>query len=251
MPDIKDYSAIGLEPRDMRVYESLYRLGKASLRTLAQNTGLNRGTVYEIIKKLLDLGMVTFTQIGERRRYTAAEPEILTTLIQERRDRLQGLESATKDYAAGLRDQRQLSGKGYPASFFEGDEGVAAILRDVLQTVKTGDSKTYDVISSQRVSNFIYNNFRSFSRRRIRLGLFVRVLSDAAAIDPPVLADRRQLTSGQSTLDSYTIIYGHKLALITLSETNILSGIIVTDAGVAGTHRAIFEQLWQQTAASL
>jgi HTH-type transcriptional regulator, sugar sensing transcriptional regulator len=245
-----NFSAIGLESRDMRVYETLYRLGKASLRTLAQETGLNRGTVYEIIKKLLDLGMVTFTQIGERRRYTAAEPEILTTLIQEGRDRLQSLEASSKDYSAQLRDTQQVNGKGYPARFFEGDEGVAAILRDVLQTVKTLEPKSYDVISSQRVSSFIYNNFRGYSRRRVKLGLFVRVLSDAAAVDPPVLAERRQLTAGKTSLDSYTLIYGNKLALISLSETNVLSGIIVTDAGIAGTQREIFERLWQQAAAT-
>lgn len=246
MSDLKDYAVLGLETRDIRVYETLYRLGKASLRTLAQETGLNRGTVYEVIKKLLDRGMVTFTQVGERRRYTAAEPEIITTLIHDYHDRLQSLESDTQAYASRLRSGKQLQSNGYPARFFEGDEGIAAILRDVLQTVKTLEPKAYEVISSQRVSNFIYNNFRGFSRQRSKFGLYVRVISDAAAVDMAPLSERRLLQPGQGGLDSYTLIYGDKLALISLSSTNELSGIIVTDAGIAGTQRAIFERLWQQ-----
>jgi sugar-specific transcriptional regulator TrmB len=248
--NLKEFAVLGLEPRDISVYEALYKHGRASLRSLAQTTGLNRGTVYEVVKKLLDVGMVTFTQVGERRHYTAVEPEVILSLIRERHDQLQQLEIAARSYANQLRTNKVLTGSGYLARFFEGDEGVAAILRDVLQTVKKLDSKSYEVISSQHVSSFIYNNFRSFSRQRIKLGLFVRVISDVASSEKLILAKRRQLPSGsgefKKALDAYIIFYGNKMALISLNELNQLSGIVVTDTGITDTQRVIFERLWQE-----
>ena len=239
-----DYRAIGLEPRDKIVYETLYKLERVSLRAIAQATGMNRGTVYEIIKKLAGLGLVTFTQIGERRHYSAAPPEVFLSLIRDRRDQLQQLETATDRYIEALESRQPLPGAGYFASFYEGEEGVAAILRDVLQTVGNMQSKEYYSISSRYITNFIYNNFRNFSRQRVKNGIFVKVVSDLPPKEKVVLAERRQLPAGSQTLNGYTLIYGDKTAIISINETNMLSAVVITDNGVANMQRLIFEQLW-------
>lgn len=239
-----DYQAIGLEPRDKIVYETLYKLDKVSLRAIAQATGMNRGTVYEVIKKLTNLGLVTFTQVGERRHYSAANPEVFLSLIRERRDQLQQLEGAADDYIKELESKQPLPGAGYFASFYEGEEGVAAILRDVLQTVRNLDKKEYCVFSSQHASNFLYNNFKSFSRQRIKQGIFVRVISDRPALEKVVMAERRQMPAGRQFLNGYTLVYGDKTAMVSVGETNMLSAVVITDNGVANMQRLVFDQLW-------
>jgi sugar-specific transcriptional regulator TrmB len=239
-----DYRAIGLEPRDKIVYETLYKLDKVSLRAIAQATGMNRGTVYEIIKKLTTLGLVTFTQVGERRQYSAARPEVFLSLIRERRDQLQQLEGAVDGYIEDLESKHPLPGAGQFASFYEGEEGVAAILRDVLQTCHNLEKKEYCVFSSRHASSFIYNNFRSFSRQRIRQGVFVRVISDGQPLEKVVLAERRRLPAGRLFLNGYTLIYGDKIAMVSVGEANMLSAVVITDGGLANMQRLVFEQLW-------
>ena len=240
-----DYGHIGLEPRDKVVYETLYKLDKVSLRSIAQSTGMNRGTVYEIVKKLTGLGLVTFTQTGERRRYSAAQPEVFLALIREQRDKLQQLEAATADYIKQLEASSPVPGAGHFASFYEGDEGVAAILRDVLQTMRGAEKKEYLAISSKKVSSFIYNNFPSFSRLRVKSEAYVRVISDHRNHDKAALSERRELPVSQEVLNGYTLIYGNKTALISLGDANQLSAVVVTDEGVANMQRLIFEQLWR------
>jgi sugar-specific transcriptional regulator TrmB len=242
-----DYRILGLEPRDKIVYETLFKLERVSLRSIAQETGMNRGTVYEVIKKLRELGFITFTQVGERRYYSPAPPEVFRGLIRERRDQLQQLESKVDEYIRSLESKQPVTGPGYFASFYEGEEGVAAILRDVLQTMRgmDKDKREYCVFSSARASNVIYNRFRNFSRQRIKLGIFVRVISDKPPSDKVILAERRQLPAGRQFLNGYTLIYGDKTALISVGETNTLSAIVITDDGVANMQRLIFEQLWQ------
>ena len=241
-----DFRDIDLEPRDKLVYETLYRLDRSSLRVIAKTTNLNRGTVYEIIKKLLKIGLVTFTQTGARRYYTAAPPDALVSFLRDRREQLRHTEAAAVDYAAQLASRRDIPGTdGYFASFYEGDEGVAAILRDVLQSTQGLDRKEYYAISSRHLSTFLYNNFKSFSRQRAQSDIFVRVISDAPPREKLVLAERRQLPASGETLNGYTLIYGDKTALLSIDDANVLSAIVITDPGVANMQRLIFDQLWQ------
>jgi sugar-specific transcriptional regulator TrmB len=244
-----DYRAFGLEPRDKIVYETLFKLDKVSLRAIAQATGMNRGTVYEVVKKLTAQGLITFTQAGERRQYSAAPPEVFRALIRERRDQLQQLETAADDYISALESKQPVPGAGYFASFYEGEEGVAAILRDVLQTASGLEKREYCVFSSERASRIIYNQIRSFSRQRVKLGIFVRVISDRQPSEKVVMAERRQLPAERQFLNGYTLVYGDKTALVSVSETNMLSAVVITDAGVANMQRLVFEQLWNSLGA--
>lgn len=242
-----DLSSIGLETRDKRVYEALRGLENGSLRAIAEATGLNRGTVYEIIKKLTTLGLVSFTQIGERRHYTAAEPEVILSLINERRDQLRQLEDGATSYIRELMTAQQGKETSYFARFYEGDEGIATILRDVLQTTALLEKKEYRVISSRVVSSFIYNNFKSFSRQRIKRGIYARVIADSSSPDGAPLSERRQLLPSGNKLNGYVILYGGKTALISLGDANRLSGIIIDDPGVTTMQVMIFDQLWGLT----
>jgi hypothetical protein len=148
------------------------------------------------------------------------------------------------DNVKALESRQPLPGAGYFASFYEGEEGVAAILRDVLQTAGSLNSKEYCTISSQRVSMFIYNNFKSFSRQRVKNGVFVRVISDLPPREKVVLAEHHVLPPSDQTLNGYTLIYGYKTALISIDETNQLSAVVIADNGVANMQRLVFEQLW-------
>lgn len=241
---VKNYEIIGIEKRDIRVYEQLFGMEDASLRSLAEHTGLNRGTVYEIIKKLTDLGLVTFTQQGDRRRYGAADPKVLQALISERQEQLGRLERQTADYIEQLNHIKKGKAASFFAQFYEGNEGVASILRDVLQTVSQLDKKEYCVISAKSVSMFLYANFKSFSAQRIRQGVTARVLADRPA-KRVALSERRQLSGSNEPLNGYVILYGDKTAFISLGEANRLSGIVIDDKGITSMQKIIFNKLWE------
>lgn len=239
-----DHKSIGLEKRDMLVYEALYKLNNCSLRAIAEETGLNRGTVYEIIKKLTSMGLATFTIVGQRRRYSAAPPDTFVALIREQQDTLRRAEQTAELYAAQFKHAPHIAGLEKFAAFYEGDEGVAAILRDVLST----NTSLYHVISSRAVSEFLYNNFPNFSRQRIKQKMFVHVIAVGRSKEETIAhAERRQLVTDQPSTAprGYTIIYGPKTAFITLNDQNVPFGIVINNQGIADTQRLLFNQLWQ------
>lgn len=246
-----DFSQIGLTNRDKRVYEALLNNPQSSLRTVAEVTGINRGSVFESVKDLMRAGLVTKITIGKRQRYRAKDPEILHEIISEHRQELLAQHASVDQYI------KQFVGVGsdptqfHFASFYEGDEGTAAMLRDVLKTCRRESISRYRVISSPRVSRYLYNNFPHFTRERIKQGLFVRVLRQGKPLrELAADAETRYLSNENVDTGCYTIIYGGKVAIIAIDEYNNTSGVIIDQSNFATIQKMLFDASWRVVAAS-
>lgn len=241
-----NFSDIGLETRDKRVYEALVASPQSSLRKIAADTGINRGSVYESVKKLAEQGLVGSIEIGKQRRYTATEPSALVELIREKRERLMSAERHAQLYVDSLTTNPDAVAPIPFATFYEDQEGVAAILRDVIATTRTTSTKTYRAISTKRVREFMYQNFPNFTQRRIAEGISVRVIAVGQGGERDNLAERKWLeaTRGEAP-NCYTLIYGNKTAFISIDDANVLSGIVIDNEGVAHLQKELFDHLWQ------
>ncbi len=235
---------IGLSGRDKRIYEALLVAPEGSIRSLAEHTGINRGSVYESIKALRAVGLVTYVERGKQTRYSAKDPEVMHELINDRRRALHEMHSGVDTYIEHLALERRDNNIFHFASFYDGDEGLANILRDVLSTCRRRRINEYRVISSPKVSEYLYVNFPHFTRERVKLGVWVKVLRQGkpqpASAD---LAESRYLQDLSDT-GSYTLIYGNKVAFVSIDAYNHLSGLIIENAGVAAMHRSLFDHTW-------
>ncbi|QQS18048.1 winged helix-turn-helix transcriptional regulator [Candidatus Saccharibacteria bacterium] len=241
------FEEIGLETRDRRVYEALVASPQSSLRKIAADTGINRGSVYESMKKLAEQGLVGSIEVGKQRRYTASNPEVIIELLKERQEQAAAAEMLAKSYIANLPrpDQAAIEAASF-ATFYEDHEGVAAILRDVLATCREQDAQAYRVISTKRVRQYLYHNFPNFTQRRIAEGISVRVIGVGSGGSTDELSERRELpaTRGEAP-NCYTLIFGDKTALITMNDANVLSAIVINNPGVTHLQKELFDHLWQ------
>lgn len=243
-----DFSLIGLSGRDKRVYEYLLQYPESSVRGIAEGTTINRGSVYESIKDLVAAGLVTHIMTGKRPQYRAKDPEILHEIIHEKRRELVDAASSIDSYVASFAGQANDPSRFHFASFYEGDEGLASILRDVLKSCRRAGIDRYRAISSPRVSEYLYNNFPHFTRERIRLDLNVSVLRQGVVIgDTAPLAEIRLLNPQTKDTGCYTLIYASKVAIITIDGLNRTSGIIIDNADFAVVQAALFDSVWQQS----
>lgn len=241
-----DFEVIGLSGRDKRVYEALLRLGDSSIRAVADHVSVNRGSVYESLQALMKAGLVGYTSYGQRRRYVAQDPRILEQLVSEKQAELQRAHALVAPYAQYLAQQEAAGALGSFATLYEGDEGLASILRDVIATLARECVSEYQVISSAEVRQYLYHNFPHFTRERIRHQLFVSVL--AVGHEQPTAiehAERRVLSPrGVTPPRGYTILYADKTALLSLGDANMPQGIVIDSPGVTALQREQFWRLW-------
>lgn len=244
------FSEIGLETRDRRVYEALYATPKSSLRSIAEVTGINRGSVYESMKRLVEHGLAGSILVGKQKRYTATEPQILLEILKEQQQKAIAAETFAEAYITSL--QQHAKGADKPeafATFYEDHEGVATILRDVISTCSGRNGNAYRVISTKQIRNYMYSNFPNFTQRRIAEKISVRVIAVGKGGEKDALSDRRWLEATRGdAINCYTILYGNKTAFITLGEANILSGIVIENAGVTQLQKELFDKQWDDLA---
>ncbi len=241
-----DFSLIGLSVRDKRVYEALAQMPEASVRKIADETRLNRGSVFESLKDLLAAGLVAQVLYGKRLMYRAKDPEVLREILDEKRQELTRAKSSVGAYIQSFAGQASDPSLFHFTSLYKGDEGLAAILRDVLKTCRMAGAKEYRSISSPRVSRYLYNNFPHFSRERVRQGIFVRVLRQGARVSEEMgSAESKYLGPTPYDTGCYTLIYGNKVAIITINEYNDTSGVIIDSQHFADIQRQMFDAMWQ------
>ncbi len=239
-----DFSTIGLDNRDKRVYEALAEAPRSSLRQLAEITGINRGSIYESIKSLASKGLVGSIEVGKQRRYTCTNPQTILELVKEYQQQALAAEQLAAAYIAHLPKEVKTEGNSI-ATVFEDHEGVAAVLRDVIATCQKLPTKHYRVISTKKVRAYIYHNFPNFTQRRISAGISVNVIAVGEGGSRDALSERRWLKAKRGEgPNCYTLIYGHKTALITMDETNFLSAIVIDNAGIANLQKEVFDNLW-------
>ncbi len=238
------FSAIGLVPREIQIYKALLQLGPASIRDVAAESGINRGTAYETLKKLAEKGIVNYFPRGKRRFFQAESPERLLSLGEERQSAIEiAIQQLREEIVPSLKQAQPEMNLGN-VRFYEGYDGVALVLGDILETTETELEPSYSVISTQRLREHLYKPFPNFTRQRVNKGIKVRVIAVGEGGDDAELAERKWLPGGKASDASYIAIYPPKVAMITLARPNYPVVIIIDSEAIASTQQIMFNTLW-------
>ncbi|WP_235898602.1 TrmB family transcriptional regulator [Parahaliea maris] len=237
-------SQLDLDERQVSIYRSLLKLGPASIRDVAAESGINRGTTYETLKQLATKGVVSYFPKGRRRVFQAEDPERLMSLAESKQQALsQAVEQLRNDIIPALKQTQTTFSPGN-VRFYEGDDGVELVLRDLLESAGRDPERGYSVISTRTLREHLYRPFPNFTRQRIERGIRVRVLAVGAGGDEAELAERKWLPAGEGTDASYIAIYPPKVAMITLAAQNYPVVVIIDSQAIALTQQLMFDTLW-------
>jgi len=237
---------LGLSEAEAITYLALLELEAVSIRKVAESTGINRGTTYEIIKKLVGIGLVSMRHSGQREYYSAESPEKIFNLLQDKRKELWQTQELAKEVIPGLLAQKARP-QGRPlVRYYEDDEGIVTILKDVLHTCAKLDIPEYCAYSSKSLRQYMYRKFPQYTQRRIDEGINVRVIAVGEGGEKVDASERKWLDEPNTkAISSYVLIYGNKVANISISNDFTPYGVVIEDEGVASMQRLLFNQLWK------
>lgn len=239
----------GFSEKETNLYLALVELNVAPARVIARRAGVNRGTAYDILKKFVDQGLVSFHQKGKQH-FAVESPEKLIEALEDRQTRLQRLKMNISDKLPELKIMFQRQG-GRPAiKLYEGTKGIKKILDDLLRSVSESDKKEYYVYSSatSQQRSGIYKDFPEFNKKRIEKGIKVQTIALGQGGETAGLDERKQLKAPlKETEATHELIYAGKVAHIGLDKAGAPVGVIIENAGIYETQKMIFESLWKIT----
>lgn len=235
---------LGLDEREVTIYRALLRLGPASIRDVAAEAGINRGTTYETLKQLASKGVVNYLPRGRRRVFQAEDPEQLLLLGERRQQALNhAMEQLRSEVIPELKQSQRAFTPGN-VRFYEGDDGVELVLRDILDAAGRDPERGYAVISTKTLREHLYRPFPNFTRQRVSRGIRVRVIAVGEGGDEAEFAERKWLPAGAATDASYIAIYPPKVAMITLAHKDYPVVVIIDSPAIASTQQILFDTLW-------
>ncbi|MBI5794361.1 hypothetical protein HZA87_04775 [Candidatus Uhrbacteria bacterium] len=235
---------LGLTAKDMTVYTALLKLGTAPLRRIAEESGHNRGTVYDALKHLLDLGLVSHVDAKTHRYFTAEDPHKLRGLATRREVAIQEVQLNLADVVPQLQELLGRSAHRPTVWYYEGEQGVRDILEDLLKVTERADSKLFRVYSSEGIRDLIAHAWPGFIKHRIAKHVRVRAIAIGKGGRTHGLDERKWLSQSDSA-PSYIFIYPGKTAFVSLDDRRQLFGVIIDDEAVSATQEMIFDALWK------
>ncbi len=236
---------LDLTPREIQIYIALLKLGPASIRDVAGQVGINRGTTYETLKQLAAKGVVSYVPKGRRRVFHAEDPERLLMLAEEKQRALHlTLEQLKTEIVPGLKHLQPEFSPGN-VRFYEGDEGVELVLKDILNSVGQSAEKAYAVISSKPLRPHLYRPFPHFTRQRVAQQIDVRVIAIGEGGEDAPLSQRKWLPTEGPIDASYIAIYPPKVALISLAADNYPVVTVINSPAIAHAQQLMFDTLWR------
>lgn len=242
--DITLLKKIGLSDKTIRIYFHLITQGPASIRTLAKETGMNRGTVYDTLNSLKEKGLVNFYREEKKQWFVAENPKRILNLMQESMSQLEDTHLMLKKNIPELQALYDAGTQRPISKYYEGRSGIAAILKDVLEQAGSGAAKEYQIYSAAPLREYLYEALPNFTAERIQRGIHVRAIAMGKGGVLQGLDERRWLKKTNGQEQTYIFIYPGKTAYISLTNRKKLVGVVIENEGIASTQKMIFEELW-------
>lgn len=247
MRDIeKTLNQLGLTAKEVKLYLTLLELGPTAIRKIAEKAEINRGTTYESLKKLQKMGLVSYFHQGKNQHFVSEEPRVLINLLSRKKLEMKEAENNLPSIVSSLSSFVKKSGERPVIKFYENFSGIRTILENVLDSFKKLREKEYVAYSSSSIRPFLYHPdaFPNFTAERIRRKISVRTIAIGSGGRLRGKDERRWLTKKEGA-PIYTIIYGGKIAMISIGGNNVPHGLIIEDSGIHRTERLIFDSLWK------
>lgn len=239
------FHLLGLTPRDVGIYKALLSLGPSSIRSIADKAGINRGTTYECLKGMQQRGIVTYLPKGKRRFFAARDPDYLLSMAEERSNNFEQAKEVLKSTIIPELQHLKPEFSAANVQFFEGDDGIEHVLRDILNCVSASDQNSYSVFSSKALRSVLYRPFPNFTHQRIQRGISVQVIAIGEGGEDAALSERKWIrTEGQPDA-AYIAIYPPKCAIISLASENYPTAVVIDSSEVAIAQKIIFDTLWR------
>ncbi|MDD4333280.1 MAG: helix-turn-helix domain-containing protein [Patescibacteria group bacterium] len=236
---------LGLQDKEIKIYLKLLESGAISVRELAQISGLNRGTTYDILKRLQESGLVSYYHQKTKQKFIAEDPEKLLKLVKNKEDEIKAAKDKISEIIPELKSLQDKGGYKPTTKFYEGNSGVREILEDLLETMELTNEKEreYFVYSATKASKDINKAYPNFTYDRIKKKIRVKSISLAKGGGLHGLDERRWLGINDESA-TFIIIYKDKCAFISQDAHNQPVGVIIENKMIYETQKNIFLKLW-------
>lgn len=229
---------LGLSSKESLVYCALLELGQTPVLRLSEVTMINRTTLYDLLKSLVQKGLAGFSKNGRRFTFHASPPDILLESFAKKTEQCRRILPELKAKMSSI-------GKRPTVEFYEGSRGIDTVYEDILESRKT--VLQYGSFSiTQKTEKY---NALQFRKQRILRKIPTVAVTDKSILTIPEISrpEYRKLTTlfindALAKMPTWTYVYGTKISVMSIKKKHLF-GFVIDDPALAKKERQIFDDL--------
>lgn len=241
--DLIELERIGLLNNDRKVYLNLLEIGSGTVSELVKRTGLHRSYVYDILDKLIDLGLVSFTVRNNKKFFNVENPERIVNIVERKEEDLEKDKEEINKILPQLIEQQKSTLEVHEARVFLGKDGIKSILEDILSV-----GKNFVAFGAEGRFKDVYRwYFSNWQKRRVKQEVKYKIIykfklrgkrptSDQKLVQVRYLPDKYEFPAT-------TIVYGDKVAILLWDKSPI--GFVLESKEVVKSFLSYFDVLWE------
>lgn len=154
---------IGLSEGEIKVYSALLDLGSSSVSELHGRIGMERRNIYDILNKLVEKGLVSYTEDNKKRRFQITHPKKILGYLDEKKKELEDYKDIVSKDLPEIIEKFKAKREGIRAEVFRGVEGLKAVWEDMLNY-----DSVYWIGAARYTPIKFPLYFASWNRRRVK-----------------------------------------------------------------------------------
>lgn len=231
----------GLTKIESKVYLALLKIGSTTTGPLVRKTELHRATVYDVLKRLMEKGLVNYVIKQKTKYFEATYPEYFLEKITEEEAKLQEKTQMAKELVGNLNKIKEKSGSKEEAHVFKGVKGIKTIFEEILQC------KEYLVIGSkgkfkETLGDF-YDLFQKQKKlRKVKSMILLPESLKNTSYTKSIYGSIRYLPK-EFDSPTATFIYDEKVAIFIFIEQPI--AFVLESKELVKSYKEYFDLLWK------
>jgi len=232
--------SFGLSNKESQVYLACLSLGDDTATNISIKSGLPRTLTYDLLERLIDLGLVSYSVKDKKKYFRAADPKELIRIIKDKETKIQ-------DVMGELQKLNSLKGTIRPkVEIYEGREGIKTAANDIIHS----DITEMYALSGEKSSIAVMPVFfTKWHHERIKNKIFVKTIYNDSGVAKDRLKNRSfgmmdyrfaPMSIGNPVT---TIIYKNRILMISWTEDPF--AILIENEHFYNNYKQYFEQLWK------
>lgn len=233
--------SLGFSESESTIYLTSLELGPAPVQDIAKKAGVSRVTTYVVIEDLTKRGLMSSVQKGKRKVFAAESPERLVSFMNSRMNEMQ---ATLKEVESSLEELKLVQrGEKPVVKFFEGEEGVRAIVEEVSRSAA---GKAYEIGNLDEFRKIVSDAKRKELRARLDKNKVRTMGVYLTSVPKPkhrTSTNARYVSPKEFNFGGDVVVFGNKVALTSLRGKPI--GILIESEQLADMMKQIFTILWE------
>lgn len=240
---IKDtLSRIGLTQGESEIYELLVEIGTCNAGTLIKRASLASSKVYDVLHRLTNKGLVSFSVKNGVKYYDATPPERLIDFIEEKKKSLNFAEEEIKKIIPIIKGRRESLKESSSVRMYVGNQGPKIVIKELAEESRK-DGINYGFGTPRNPFAEVYpNELNEFFKAEKKYKLKTLLLFAQGNRQKQPNAKIRYLPP-EFFSPVRTMIAGNKVFLVDFTKP--YTSIIIENKQVAQSYKEHFKILWK------